>query len=143
MSDLSKPVYVATIAGQPLRFFRTPNNDGRPDLPWHSVEDLHRCLGFDRAQRRVFLNMLRKRGGIKTVATADGIVTVAPHYMAQGCIDATVEDGMAPSSIRDDYDHAGAEALRKVIPPRLEFPGDDAFLDWMKEAMHRHEKVRA
>ena len=27
-----EPVHSATVAGKPLRFFRTPLDDGRPDL---------------------------------------------------------------------------------------------------------------
>ena len=28
-----KPLHIATVGGQPLRFFKTPLNDGRPDMP--------------------------------------------------------------------------------------------------------------
>jgi hypothetical protein len=132
-----KPIHTATIGGHPLRFFRTPNDDGKPDMPWHSVDDLHRCLGLNRAQRKVFLSMLRKRGGVETVATADGIITIAPHYMAQGCINAMVEKGVAPPDVRTAYDDEGAAALEKLVA-HLNFPSD-AWLAWMKAAMHRHE----
>jgi hypothetical protein len=36
---VSKPLHIATIGGHPLRFFRTPINDGKPDMPWHAVGD--------------------------------------------------------------------------------------------------------
>jgi hypothetical protein len=38
------PLHVGIVGGQPLRFFRSPLNDGRPDLPWHAVDDLQQCL---------------------------------------------------------------------------------------------------
>jgi hypothetical protein len=38
-----KPLHIGTVAGRTLRFFRTPLNDGRPDFPWHSFDDLNRC----------------------------------------------------------------------------------------------------
>jgi hypothetical protein len=28
-----EPLHVATVGGHPLRFFRSPLNDGRPDFP--------------------------------------------------------------------------------------------------------------
>jgi hypothetical protein len=135
---LLKPLHVGMASGQPLRFFRTPINDGRPDLHWHAVDDLHRCLGLNREQRRFFQRKLQEWGDIQTVATADGIITVAPHYMAQGVIDAMIEQGMAPTTIRSEYDLAGIEATKKVVPAYLDFPGD-AWLAWMKAAMNRWE----
>ena len=72
-----EPIHVAFLAGQPLHFFRTPIDDGRPDLPWHCVDDLNRVLGLDRAQRRFLLNRVRAQGEMQTTATLDGIVTVA------------------------------------------------------------------
>jgi hypothetical protein len=130
-----KPLTVATIGKHPLRFFRPPNDVA--DFPWHAIDDLHRCLGLNRQQRRVFLCKLQTKN-IQTVATPDGIVSIAPHYMAQGTIDAMVEEGMAPARIRAEYDDAGAEALRKLIPAHLTFPSD-AWMAWMKAAWHRHD----
>jgi hypothetical protein len=54
---ITKPLHVATVVGGQLRFFRTPNEDGRPDLPWHSVDDLQQCLGLDRSAREIFQRM--------------------------------------------------------------------------------------
>jgi hypothetical protein len=135
-----EPLHVATVGGQPLRFFRTPINDGRPDLPWHAVEDLHRVLGLNRDARRFFLHKLREWGGVQTVATADGVITIAPHFMAQGTVDAMVEEGMAPASVRAEYDHAGTEAMRKLAIP-YPFPSAD-WLFWMRDAMNRWEGER-
>jgi hypothetical protein len=33
MHQVIEPLHVAMIGGHSLRFFRTPLNDGRPDLP--------------------------------------------------------------------------------------------------------------
>jgi hypothetical protein len=135
---LLKPLHMGTVNSQPLRFFRTPLEDGRPDLPWHAVEDLHRCLSLNRNARKYFLHRLREWKEPRTVATADGLVTVAPHFVAQGTIDAMVEGEMAPASIRAEYDLAGSEALKKLIPPPLEY-GADAWLAWIKAATNRWE----
>jgi hypothetical protein len=136
-----QPIHTATIGGHPLRFFRTPNDDGKPDMPWHSIDDLHRCLGLNRELRKLFLSKLRKWGSIRTVATADGIVTIAPHYMAQGCINAMVEKGIVPPDVRDAYDYEGSVALNKLVA-HLPFPSD-YFFAWMKAAMNRHEHADA
>jgi hypothetical protein len=144
MSGIIKPLHIATTGGHPLRFFRTPINDGRPDLPWHAVDDLHRCLGLNRDARRFFLRWLRAQKEPRTVATTDGLVTIAPHCMAQGCIDAMVEKGMAPASVRTEYDLAGSEALKKLIPPPSETGADPStWLAWIKAAMNRWEKEPA
>lgn len=133
----TKPIHVGDVNGQRLRFFRSPL-DG-PDFPWHRVDDLYRCVGLDRNQRRYFLRWLRERGGeVRSVATSEGPVVIAPHFMAQGCIDAGVETGRVLVAVRTAYDIEGAMALKKVVPLHLEF-GSDAWFEWMKTAMHRHE----
>jgi hypothetical protein len=129
-----EPIHIATIGGHQLRFFRRPINDGKPDFPWQSIDDLSLCLGFNREQRRVFLRKLKEFGGTQTVATVDGIVTIAPHYMAQGCTDAMVDEGMVPDSACTAYVLAEAEAMKKLMV-HLTF-GTDAWLGWMKAAMN-------
>jgi len=134
-----KPLYIGQVGGQPLRFFKTPLDDGRPDLAWHCVDDLQRCLGLNRHGGKIFLNMLRShkeyRVIVQTVATADGIITLAPHFMAQGTIEAMIEASEALEAVRTEYDHAGVEAMRKIAIP-FPFPSDE-YLDWMKAAMNR------
>jgi hypothetical protein len=130
-----EPLHVAAVGQHSLRFFASPLNDGRPDLPWHAVDDLHQCLRLDRRQRRIFLAKLRKWKQPHTVATATGIVTLAPHFMAQGTVDAWVEDGYVPASVRDEYDHASSEALEKLMLG-LTFPSEQ-WPAWLADAMNR------
>lgn len=133
-----EPLHTGTVGGKPLRFFRSPLTDRRPDLPWHSVDDLQRCLGLNREQRRIMLAKFRNgpyASTTRTVATADGLVIIAAHFMAQGAVDALVDDGMAPKTARVEYELAGEEALRKLVA-HIPF-GIDAWFDWMKAAMHR------
>jgi hypothetical protein len=136
-----EPLHVAVIGGHPVRFFRTPLNDGRPDMPWHCVEDLHRCLGLNRDQRRIFLRELKNsKWPTKTIPAADGILTIAPHFIAQGVVDSMTDAGMAPKSVRDEYDQAGAEALQKLPqPPAAANP--EAWLLWLKAATDRWERA--
>jgi hypothetical protein len=131
-----EPIHIATMGEYQLRFFRRPINDGKPDFPWHSVDDLYSCLGLNREQRRVFLRKLKEFGGTQTVATADGIVTIAPLYMAQGCIDAMVEEGRVPDSARTAYALAETEAMKQLMA-HLAF-GTDAWFGWMKAAVNCH-----
>jgi hypothetical protein len=135
------PLHIATVGGHSLRFFRTPLNDGRPDLPWHCVDDLHKCLGLNRDLRRIFLRKLKNaKWPSKTIAAADGVITIAPHFVAQGTIDAMVDEGIAPGSVGTEYARTGAEALKKIAPPV--FATDtEAWLSWMKAATNRWEEA--
>jgi hypothetical protein len=62
---ITKPLHVATVGNNQLRFFRTPNDDGRPNFPWHAVDDLQQCLGLDRRAREIIIQSIssRMRGG--------------------------------------------------------------------------------
>ena len=135
------PLHIGSVGGRQLRFFRTPLTDGRPDMPWHCVEDLHRCLGLNREQRKLFLRELKNSNWpTKTIATADGVITIAPHFVAQGTVDTWIEQGMAPTSVRNEYDKAGAEALKKLPkPPAAANP--EAWLLWLKAATNRWEEA--
>ena len=138
MTALTRPLHVGTIRGHQLRLYRTPNNDGRPDLPWHSVEDLYRCIGMRRDLRREFQRKMKSGPfghDFKTVATPDGIVTIAPHYVAQGTISSCLQTGC--SDIYDEYSREFAAALQPLTAP-LPF-GSDAFFQWLKAALNRHE----
>ncbi|MBK3775924.1 hypothetical protein GAY31_17455 [Azospirillum brasilense] len=122
---MQKPIYIGTVNGHAVRFFKTPLNDGRPDFPWHSVDDLMKACNLDRGQRRHFLRMMQKDhpGTIRTIATQDGVVTVAPHFQAQGLVDAMVHVKQAGKSARSDYDMAIMEAGIAAIPggPSFEY----------------------
>lgn len=117
----SNPIHIAMIAGHPVRFFRSPINDGRQDFPWHAVDDLMAACRLGRSERRHFMRMMQRdhKEMVRTVATADGIVTVAPHPHAQGLVDAMVEVGRVTSSARNDYDKAIFEASEKAKPGGL------------------------
>ena len=136
---ISAPLFSATIGGREFRFFAPP--DGGPDLPWHSVDDLGRCLGLERTHRRIMRSKyLAKKWPKGAVAIGDEIIAIAPHFVAQGTIDGLVEIGRAPASVRLEYDRAGAEALKKLMAPLPFSFGSDAWFGWMKAAMHRHEE---
>lgn len=118
------PLHTGVINGHPVRFFKKPT--GAPDLPWHAVDDLYRALGLNREIRR---DLLRTTQGswsteLRTIATADGVVTIAPHPVAQGLIGAMIETGRAPAALEADYIAAGAAALKAMagdLPPIASF----------------------
>jgi hypothetical protein len=134
---LVEPIHVATIRGHQLRFFKTPNNDGRPDMPWHSHDDLIKCVGLGRNERRMMLRMCQKgplKNAFRSVATAEGVVVIAPHYVARALLECMGEK--TPEVLRDvdtAYCMAGGEALKKLT-------GDmpfEAFIPWTKAALDR------
>jgi hypothetical protein len=133
---MSKPLFSATVGGRALRFFKPP--DGGPDFPWHSVDDLGRCLGLNRAHRKILHSKYLRGSWPKgTVAVGNEIITIAPHFVAQGSIDAMVEVGQAPASVRIEYDRAATDAMISMPLP-FAF-GTSGWAAWMKAAMNRHE----
>jgi hypothetical protein len=135
------PLHIATVGGQPLRFFKTPLNDGRADFPWHAVDDLQHCLGMDRNMRRVFLRKLKGDAEwgkyVRTIATPDGPVTIAPHALAKPALKALIDTGrvQAPASVRDEYTAAIAEASMKLNAGPL--PSPEAVTAWANAMVSR------
>jgi len=125
MTIPTAPIHTDRLNGQPVRFFKGPT--GGPELPWHAVEDLYRALGLPCAVRRQLLRMTQEIWGqeLRTVATPDGLVTIAPHYVAQDLLGAATELMGACAKARTDllereYAHAGGKALKKLagdLPP--------------------------
>src|SRR5258707_182286 len=101
-----EPLHVATVGGHPLRFFKTPLDDGRPDLPWVAVDDLGRCLALSRAHRRIHMAVFYRlqKEMVRTIATADGPVTIVPHALAKPALEALFDTGRAraPTSVREE-----------------------------------------
>lgn len=96
MRTLLAPAYTGTLNDKPLRFFKAPLQGAQ--FPWHAAEDLHACLSMPRSLRRHFQQRLKSsewKDDVRTVATADGIVTIAPHFIAQGLIGAMQDVGHA------------------------------------------------
>jgi hypothetical protein len=130
------PLHVAEINGERLRFFKTPFDDGKPDLPWHAVDDLYRIMKLPRSLRRHFRERI---GAARTIATAEGIIGISPHYQAQGAIKGMIEMKQAPASLENDYATVAAEAMEKLthaLP--FAFPSEE-WLAWMAAAMKRWE----
>jgi hypothetical protein len=127
----TKPIYTGIINGHPVRFFKTPMNDGKPDFAWHSTEDLMRAANLDTAMIEYFMRSTPsdQRSLYRTVATPDGLVTIAPHCVAQGFTGAMVAVGKAPASFPDEYHTAAFEADDK-----LPLKGFDEIIG----AYHRH-----
>jgi len=129
-----KPIHTGTVNGHPVRFFRSPLDDGRPDLPWHGIEDLMTAAGVSRDMRRA---LSRRSKGVtdefQTVATDDGLVVIAPHPSAQGLLGAVAKLGRAPASVEREYQLAGAEAL-DVITAGMPF---DQTIKWACVAARR------
>jgi hypothetical protein len=135
------PLHIATVGGHPLRFFKTPLNDGRPDMPWVAVDDLGRCLDLNRAHRRILLTLFHQIGKgkkiVHTVATSDGPVSIAPHAWAKLALEAMIDTGRAraPANVRDEYANAVAEAMMKLNPGP--FPSPEEATAWMNAAASR------
>src|SRR4051812_11371959 len=119
---LVTPIHTGTVAGHPVRFFKGPS--GRPELPWHAVEDLYRAIALSHAARQLMLrrtdNELSRE--FRAVGTPDAIVTIASHPAAQALFDAVagLPRLQAPAHVGGQYLEAGVEAFNKLtgdLPP--------------------------
>jgi hypothetical protein len=100
---------------------------------------LQACFGLNRQERRAILQIWRRasmRDGflLKTVATEDGLVTIAPHYAGQGCCSALHE--CLGVDIEDTYSLAATDAAQNIAG---HLHGED-LLQWMSAAFHRHDE---
>ena len=132
------PLHIATVGGRTLRFFRTPLDDERPDMPGVAIDDLGRCLGLSRARRRIHLTLICRvwKEAVRTVATPDGRVSIIPHMVARSAVEMLIEDKrLAPASARDEYVRASADAMMKL--PRGPFHSAEALRAWVNAAMNR------
>ena len=116
------PLHVATAGGHLLRFFRTPLEDGLPDMPWVAVDDLGRCAGLNRDDRRTHRRLFDVIKITRTVATPKGPVKICPHALARCVVEAMISMGRAPASARDDYVNASADAIMKLLHSRSQVP---------------------
>ena len=120
MSNIvATPIHVASVGAGTLRFFKSPS---APDIPWPPRRP-GACLGLTRDARRQFRQKLIGgpfKADIRTVATASGIVTIAPHFAAQGLIGAAIEAGLASAAFEDRYTAAAIAAFKVMtgdLPP--------------------------
>ena len=126
-----KPIHTAVINGVNVRFFKTPLNDGKPDFAWHSVDDLMKAANLSKDRIEFFMQTMKADhpNAYVTVATPDGLVTIAPHFVAQGFTEAMVAIGRTPASFPHEYHTAAFDADDKL--PVKDFGGIIA-------AFHRH-----
>lgn len=113
-SNIHTPIHTGTVNGETVRFFRSPL-DG-PDFPWHVAEDLFATLKLPREVRRHFRRSLVGdwKNDVRTIATHDGVVTIASHSLAQGLLGAATEIGITKDIAERadrEYHRHGAEAL--------------------------------
>jgi len=91
---ITEPLHVAVVNDKQLRFFRSPLNDGRPEFPWHSTDDLHGVFGLNRAQSRIMTTMWSNgpyEDVFHNLETSEGLVAIAPHCVAAAAISSLVE----------------------------------------------------
>ncbi|MBB2961875.1 hypothetical protein [Methylobacterium sp. R2-1] len=71
-------------------------------MPWHVWDDLQACLDLSDDLRTALKRDLMADWGlnVRTGATADGIVAIAPHWMAAGLVGAAAAPGMTTSTSR-------------------------------------------
>jgi hypothetical protein len=107
----------------PLRHFASPlyANHRRADMPWHSADDLRAVLRLPDEVREVFQRKMKSDWEeVRTVATPDGITTIAPHFMAEGMIEFVLDNpGIMPEDVakrvRGAYRRATTASMRLMV----------------------------
>lgn len=112
---LSVPLLEGDVHGSKVRFFASPTYVAtrQPDMPWHSVDDLW-PLVLDGAAETLRRRLRSEWEEPRTVATADGIVTIAPHFMAEGLFEAAIEaaGGDRFTRLRGRYRNCCTQAMK-------------------------------
>jgi hypothetical protein len=133
---MTKAIYIGTLNGKPLRFFESPNPG--PQFPWHSTDDIFKCMGLDHGARNVFRKMINEHAEwskeVRIIDTDSGLVTIGPHFMAQGLIEAMVMAGRVSKTeeeLDDEYTVAAMEAA-KVLTDGM--TGEEGFRFMMAAA---------
>ncbi len=109
------PLYVGEVRGKPVRFFRPPHAD--LDFPWHSFTDLLAAIDLPRRHRRAFEAGLGQswKADTKMVDTEEGLTTIAPHFVAQGFIEAMIEAERATNALTAEYTRHAAAAMQAML----------------------------
>ncbi|GGF56587.1 hypothetical protein GCM10007301_15330 [Azorhizobium oxalatiphilum] len=118
------PLHTISLAGHPFRYFRSPLAGAH--LPWHSADDLQLCLALPSQARQHLLRQNPYRDATRVIATVSGITTIAPHFMAQGLIEAAADFGLIQGDFEAAYVKGASTALKSMmgdLPPmaRLAF----------------------
>lgn len=127
------PLHVGTINGAPVRFFRTPIKDGRPDLPWTAWDDLTAAFPLTADHQMILRQRLRTDwGGVShTIASTTGLVVIVPHIIAKGFVDGMAE--FEDTGASDDY----AKSLALAMKAMMAHLPLQARLDYAVTGLHR------
>jgi hypothetical protein len=136
ITPITTPIHIATVNGKSLRFFKSPVKD--PDMPWFAVDDLPKCFELSRLAGMV-LEIIKREPKwadvVRRISTADGVVTIAPHYMAQGFFGAAEQQGELSKSVLKTYLEAGVPATQKLLRDAGIKFGSPEMYAWVRQAI--------
>ena len=127
------PLHTGTVNGSPVRFFRSPIEDGRADLPWMAWDDLTAAFPLPANVQAHFRQSLRTDWPdvSRTIATITGPVVVVPHFAGKGFIGAMVECLRIDAEV--EYTKSATKALDALMGDRP----FDAVIRYVAVALHR------
>lgn len=134
ITPISTPIHIATVNGKPLRFFRSPVKD--PDMPWFAIKDMLECFGLAHVGGIIMSSLKNSEwgGDVRPAATTDGLVEIAPHYMAQGFLGAMEKVGEVQKGALDAYSEAGIPAIKELLATAGIRFGSPEMYAWIKQA---------
>jgi len=114
-------LHVSMVGQQPVRFFRPPLNDGRPDMPWCSLSDILRATGYDKdARARLAVTISRDyRERIRSIADpVKARLVIGCYVLGMDVLSAAVRRGFAHGSLIADLRDGCMEAAKKMLADR-------------------------
>jgi hypothetical protein len=129
------PLHTGTVNGSPVRFFLSPLQDGLPDFPWSSLDDLICAVGLPDKMRELSASKLQSISAeAMTVATTEGLLTIIPHPDAQGLIQAMAK--LRGVDAESDYKFEGAAAFCRQLADLT----DKEVMEYSQAAVKRWKK---
>ncbi|TXN06695.1 hypothetical protein FV222_04845 [Methylobacterium sp. WL103] len=128
MSGVVFPIHIGELNGKLLRFFKAPTDE--PQLVWHAWDDLVACASLPRDLSERFQRSMRRDypDGVRTIGTTEGILTIAPHWMALGFIGSMIENKRMPASAELFYTIQSVDAWNALTGDLCRPQGMDLFL---------------
>lgn len=117
---ITEPLILGEFESLSVRYFRSPLYEKfrQPDMPWHAIDDLHPAL-LPSTEAAVHLKRALRTDWYepKTVATSEGLVTIAPHFMAEGLFEAIEGTEFQPPNfhrLRGRYRYFCTQAMKEM-----------------------------
>jgi hypothetical protein len=113
-------LHTAAVGAVPVRFFRSPLNDGKPDLPWCAMTDILFATCYDKATRAQLAMTISRdhRERIRSIEHEKARLVIGAYSLASDILGAAVRRRVAHRSLLLDLQEASMEAAGNMLAGR-------------------------